>query len=276
MPCGAASWALAARWGSSRGWPQQFVVVAVGALDASPSGTPAPRREPNVSPLFGSVGGVGAGFGPAQRGLGHSAVGGQQAPVDADGLVVVEQALTPDLVKDPGPLPLLKAAMRRAGVADAGDGKAFHCMPVRSTSRIASMTRRLGIRGRWQPSGWGGGGGSKGSIFSHSQSGMRQPSSRSMSPIRPPDEWLVGLLTSRFVAVQLTPMGIGPKVRQPLLRTGSQRSQAARRRSGAIPSWSSSISSRTWGGPAAGPERRPDQRSYAQLRIAVDRLPTPG
>ena len=37
--------------------------------------------------------------------------------------VVVEQALSPDLVEDPGPLPLLKAAVGGARVADAGDAQ---------------------------------------------------------------------------------------------------------------------------------------------------------
>ncbi len=37
---------------------------------------------------------------------------------------------------------------------------AAHCIPVRSNSRIASMATRSGMRGRWQPSGWGLGGGS--------------------------------------------------------------------------------------------------------------------
>ena len=60
---------------------------------------------------------------------------------------------------------------------------AFHCMPVRSTRRIAFMASLSATRGRWQPRGCGGRGGRRGSIFAHSHSGMRQPSSRSTSPI---------------------------------------------------------------------------------------------
>ena len=64
--------------------------------------------------------------------------------------------------------------------------KAFHCIPVRSTKRIASIASRSGTRGRWQPSGCEGGAGSSGSIRSHSQSGIRQPSSLLIRPISPP------------------------------------------------------------------------------------------
>jgi hypothetical protein len=55
---------------------------------------------------------------------------------------------------------------------------AFHCMPVRSTSRIASIAARFGTRGRWHPKGCGFGAGSRGSICSHKASLSRQPSSR--------------------------------------------------------------------------------------------------
>ncbi len=48
--------------------------------------------------------------------------------------------------------------------------RAFHCIPVRSTNKIASITRRFGIRGRWQPNGCTGAGGINDSIRSHNQS----------------------------------------------------------------------------------------------------------
>jgi hypothetical protein len=64
--------------------------------------------------------------------------------------------------------------------------RAFHCMPVRSTKRMASRALLSGTRGLWQPKGWGGRSGRRGSIFAHSQSGIRQPSSRSTSPMVPP------------------------------------------------------------------------------------------
>ena len=55
---------------------------------------------------------------------------------------------------------------------------AFHWQPVRSTKKIASIAKRSGTRGLWQPSGCFGRGGSSGSISAHSASGSRQPSSR--------------------------------------------------------------------------------------------------
>lgn len=42
---------------------------------------------------------------------------------------------------------------------------------------MASIARRSGTRGLWQPRGWGFRGGSSGSMRSHSSSGSRQPSS---------------------------------------------------------------------------------------------------
>jgi len=60
---------------------------------------------------------------------------------------------------------------------------AFHCIPVRKTSRIAFIAARSGTRGLWQPSGCEGRGGSSGSIRSHTSSGIRQPSSLATRPI---------------------------------------------------------------------------------------------
>ena len=48
------------------------------------------------------------------------AVARQPGPLDPDLLVVVEQTLPPDLVEQPGPLPLLEATVRRRGAADPG------------------------------------------------------------------------------------------------------------------------------------------------------------
>jgi len=53
---------------------------------------------------------------------------------------------------------------------------AFHWQPVRKTKKIASIARRFGTRGRWQPSGCTGGGGSNGSISAHSSSEIRHRS----------------------------------------------------------------------------------------------------
>lgn len=55
--------------------------------------------------------------------------------------------------------------------------RAPHCIPVRSNSRIASIATRSGMRGRWQPSGCGFGGGINGAIRAHIASLKRQPSS---------------------------------------------------------------------------------------------------
>jgi hypothetical protein len=98
--------------------------------------------------------------------------------------------------------------------------RAFHCMPVRNTRRMAFIALLSGTRGRWQPSGCGGGGrgGRRGSIFAHSQSGMRQPSSRSMSPMVAP---LIGVrrpADQDFVMRCRSPFGIGPKRNTPGMR----------------------------------------------------------
>jgi hypothetical protein len=62
--------------------------------------------------------------------------------------------------------------------------KAFHCMPVRSTSRMASMALRSSPRGRWHPSGWlSRGTGMSGSSCTHNQSGILHPSSRATMPM---------------------------------------------------------------------------------------------
>ena len=61
--------------------------------------------------------------------------------------------------------------------------RAFHWQPVRSTKKIASIAFRSGTRGLWQPRGCFGLEGRRGSIFSQSSSGIRQPSSFTTSPI---------------------------------------------------------------------------------------------
>lgn len=53
--------------------------------------------------------------------------------------------------------------------------RAVHWHPVRRTKQIASIARRFGTPGRWQPSGWEGGGRS-GSSFAHSTSEIRHRS----------------------------------------------------------------------------------------------------
>ncbi len=91
--------------------------------------------------------------------------------------------------------------------------KAFHCMPVRKTSRMASMALLSGTRERWQPKGCEGRSGRRGSIFSHRESGIRQPSSRSTSPmLPPPTRWSDGRPTSEFDMGCRSPFEIGPSV----------------------------------------------------------------
>ena len=108
------------------------------------SGPHVPRREASASPPLGPVSGIGASLRPPQRCFGHRAVGRQPGPVDTDLLVVVEQPLAPDLVKDTGLLPLLKTPVRSGGVSHPVKLSAFHCIPVRGPSKIASITWRLG------------------------------------------------------------------------------------------------------------------------------------
>jgi putative transposase len=54
---------------------------------------------------------------------------------------------------------------------------------IRSRCEEAVIASRSGIRGLWQPRGCAGRGGSSGSTFAHSWSGMRQPSSSTTRPI---------------------------------------------------------------------------------------------
>ena len=86
---------------------------------------------------------------------------------------------------------------------------AFHCIPVRSTNRIAFMITRSGTRRRQQPSGCTGGGGITGAIRSHNQSGIRHPSSLQTSPVERPIDDPFGRFSSHteeFAAVHITPL----------------------------------------------------------------------
>src|SRR4051812_27525633 len=115
---------------------------------ASPTGTPAPSLRPERFAPFGSVGGIGPRLGAAKRRLGHRAVSGQPLPVDPDRLVVLQQALTPDLGEHAGTLALLKARWAELDEQIPVASSAFHCIPVLSTSKIASIASRFGTRGR--------------------------------------------------------------------------------------------------------------------------------
>src|SRR6266571_6770692 len=87
---------------------------------SSPCGAPLPSHSSERFPLFGSIGGIGAGLVPAQRRLAHRTVARQPLPLDPVCLVVGEQSLPPELLEHARPRPLLKAAMRRAGRAHPG------------------------------------------------------------------------------------------------------------------------------------------------------------
>ena len=94
--------------------------------------------------------------------------------------------------------------------------KAFHCIPVRSTNKIAFMITRSGTRRRQHPSGCTGGGGINGAIRSHNQSGTRHPSSPHTSPVERPIHNLpspLALPSRRFdAALHNPPVEIGPKL----------------------------------------------------------------
>jgi hypothetical protein len=73
---------------------------------------------------------------------------------------------------------------RRAATAVIPTGEDDTQPPVGTPARgWLSVALRSGTRGLWQPKGCAGRGGSSGSTRSHSQSGMRQPSSLTTSPI---------------------------------------------------------------------------------------------
>ena len=75
---------------------------------------------------------------------------------------------------------------------------------------MASLSGTLGL---WQPKGCGGRGGSRGSIFFHSQSGIRQPSSLfDESHGSSSDRWSDGRPIRVFDGCFEIPSGIGPKL----------------------------------------------------------------
>ena len=86
----------------------------------------------------------------------------------------------------------------------------LHARPQHQQDRVHRVT--IGHPRAVGPNGCYGGGGNSGSICSHNQSGIRQPSSRPTSPMT--DlliEWHVGRRYNRFDVGYITPTGIGPK-----------------------------------------------------------------
>src|SRR5215210_1155581 len=85
------------------------------------TGTPlASVSRLRLVPLLARSTGLGPVFSPSQRSLGHRAIYGEPAPVSSTEFVVGEQPIHPELLKDPGLHPLLKASMCRGVVANAG------------------------------------------------------------------------------------------------------------------------------------------------------------
>ena len=99
---------------------QQLVVVAVRAVVSEPIGTPRASTRSEASPPLGPVSGIRTRLWRAERCFAHRPISRQPGPVDTDLLVVVEQTLTPDLVENARLLPLLKAPVRRRGIAHPG------------------------------------------------------------------------------------------------------------------------------------------------------------
>ena len=112
------------------------------------SGPLPPRREANVSPPFCSISRIRAGRLAAERRLPGRPVARQPSPVDPDLLVVVEQALPPDLVEHTGLLPLLKAAVRRRGAADPGRVQRVPLHPRAQHEQDRVHRGTIGTRGR--------------------------------------------------------------------------------------------------------------------------------
>ena len=116
---------------------------------ASPIGTPAASRENRaLRPLLALSVGFGPVFGPPSGALviaPSAASHDQSIPTTSS---YSKQPLAPDLVEHTGLLPLLKAPVRRELEEQTPVAfSAFHCIPVRSTSKIASIASRSGTRG---------------------------------------------------------------------------------------------------------------------------------
>ena len=112
------------------------------------------RQAPGVSPLFSSISGVRASLRPPERRLGHGPIASQPGPVDAHHLIIFQQPLAPELMEHARPFPLPPSgggprSPEQIPVALS----ALPCMPVRGTSRMASIASGSGTLGLWQPRG---------------------------------------------------------------------------------------------------------------------------
>ena len=171
--------AWGARSGSSRACPSGACGRCGWPLVVEPDRDAVRLAEDRtLRPFLALSVGFGPVFGPPSGALviaPSAASHDQSIPTD---LVVRQQPLTPDLVEHPSRTPLLKPPMRRTRRADP------RSHPTRSTaSPSATPTRSPPSRYDQAPSGCDNptdetpDAGSSGSIRSHNQSGIRQPSS---------------------------------------------------------------------------------------------------
>lgn len=127
-------------------------------------------------PLPRSVG-LGLVFFPSQECLGHRAIQRQPEPVDFPQRRCRQQPMYPEFLEHARLHPFLKTSMRRTAGTNTG---AVQGIPLATRTQYKQNgvhgCRSL-TRGLRQPSGCGLRGGKGGSIFPHSLSGKRQPSS---------------------------------------------------------------------------------------------------
>src|SRR6185312_11590534 len=88
---------------------------------ATPTGTPdASAMTLRLVPLLARSVGLGPVFFPPERRLGDGSVHGHPVPVDADELVIVQEAPAPEFLEDARLGPLHEPAVRRGVLADPG------------------------------------------------------------------------------------------------------------------------------------------------------------
>src|ERR1700712_5922178 len=111
----------------------------------APSGTPRPSvSSERLTPRFPRSVGLGPVFPPTQRRFPHRPIQCKPFPVDADQVIIGQQAFTPERLEHAGLSPFLKTPVRRGGRADI-------CLPQRvplasrpSTKKIASIAAPSG------------------------------------------------------------------------------------------------------------------------------------
>src|SRR5215210_1241589 len=109
------------------------------------SGTPlASVSRLRFAPFLALSVGFGPVFFPSQRSLGHRAIHGEPAPVDALEFIIGEQPVDPELLKNSCLHPLLKAPVRRGVVAEAGgiQGSPLAARSEHEENRVHGVTIR--------------------------------------------------------------------------------------------------------------------------------------